>query len=113
VFALPEKELENFVYKDAAELYAVVEKLGGKPVVEDALPAGKSHAELSAAIEITASKSARHETNAGWDLRSLCSRSRHGWRLILEFLIIAAGCDVGAPSRLFGVQSGTLRLPCA
>ena len=56
VFALPEKELENFIYKDAAELYAVVEKLGGKPVVEDALPADKSHAELSAAIEITASK---------------------------------------------------------
>jgi hypothetical protein len=56
VFALPEKELENFIYKDAAELYAAVEELGGKPVVEDALPPGKSHAELSAAIEITASK---------------------------------------------------------
>jgi len=56
VFALPEKELENFIYKDAVELYAVVENLGGKPVVEDALPPGKSHAELSAAIEITTSK---------------------------------------------------------
>ena len=56
VFALPEKELENFIYKDAAELHAVVEKLGGNPVVEDALPPGKSRAELSAAIESTASK---------------------------------------------------------
>jgi hypothetical protein len=56
VFALPEKELENFIFKDAAELYAVVENLGGKPVVEDALPPGKSHAELSAAIDITTSK---------------------------------------------------------
>ena len=56
VFALPEKELENFIYKDAAELHAVVEKLGGKPVVEDELPPGKSRAELSAAIENTASK---------------------------------------------------------
>jgi hypothetical protein len=56
VFALPEKELENYIYEDAAELYAVVEKLGGKPVVEDALPPGKSHAELSAAIDLTTSK---------------------------------------------------------
>ena len=56
VFALPEKELENFIYKDAAELYSAVENLGGKPVVEDALPPGKSHAELSAAIDITTSK---------------------------------------------------------
>ena len=56
VFALPEKELENFIYKDAAELHAVVEQLGGKPVVEDALPPGKSHAELSAAIQTTASR---------------------------------------------------------
>ena len=56
VFALPEKELENFIYKDVAELYVAVEELGGTPVVEDALPPGKSHAELSAAIEITTSK---------------------------------------------------------
>jgi hypothetical protein len=56
VFALPEKELEKFIFQDAAELYAAVEKLAGKPVVEDALPPGKSREELSVAIETTAFK---------------------------------------------------------
>jgi hypothetical protein len=56
VFALPEKEQEQFIFQNAAELYATVEKLAGKPVVEDALPPGKTRAELSAAIETTASR---------------------------------------------------------
>jgi hypothetical protein len=56
VFTLPEKEQEQFIFKDIPEIYAAVEKLIGKPVVEDALPPGKSRAELSAAIETTVSK---------------------------------------------------------
>ena len=57
VFTLPEKEQQQqFIFQDAAELYSVVEKLVGKPVVEDALPPGKSRAELLAAIEPTISK---------------------------------------------------------
>jgi hypothetical protein len=56
VFALPEKEQEQFIFQNAAELHAAVENLIGKPVVEDALPAGKTRAELSAGIETTLSK---------------------------------------------------------
>src|SRR6266481_3482922 len=56
VLTLPEKEQEQFIFQNAAELYATVEDLGGKPVVEDALPVGKSRAELDAAIETTISK---------------------------------------------------------
>ena len=53
---LPEKEQEQFPFKDAAELSAAMEKLAGKPVVENALPPGKSRAELLTAIETTISK---------------------------------------------------------
>ncbi len=56
VYALPEKEQEQFIFQDAAEMYATVEKLVGKPVVEDALPPGKSRAELLAAVDTTISK---------------------------------------------------------
>jgi predicted component of type VI protein secretion system len=56
VLTLPEKEQEQFIFQNAAELYATVEDLGGKPLVEDALPVGKSRAELDAAIETTISK---------------------------------------------------------
>jgi hypothetical protein len=38
------------------DLYAMVEKLGGNPVVEDALPPGKSREELNAAIETMISR---------------------------------------------------------
>ena len=56
-FTLPEKEQEQqFIFQDAAEMYSTVEKLFGKPVVKDALPPGKSRAELLAAIETTISK---------------------------------------------------------
>jgi hypothetical protein len=55
-FTLPEKEQEQFLFQNAAELHAAVMDLGGKPVVEDALPPGKSQAELLAAIETTISK---------------------------------------------------------
>ena len=56
VYTLSEKEQEQFIFQDAAELYATVEKLYGKPVVEAALPPGKSRAELLAAINTTISK---------------------------------------------------------
>ena len=56
-FTLPEKEQEQqFVFQSAAELYATIQELGGNPVVEAALPPGKSRAELNAAIETTISK---------------------------------------------------------
>jgi hypothetical protein len=56
-FTLPEKEQEQqFVFQNAAELYAAVQELGGNPVVEAALPPGKSRAELDAAIETTISR---------------------------------------------------------
>jgi|SRR6516165_2188767 len=55
-FTLPEKEQEQFVFQNAAELYATVQELGGDPVVEDKLPSGKSRAELNAAIETTLSR---------------------------------------------------------
>ena len=53
---LPEKEQEQFVFQNAAELYATVQELGGNPAVEDKLPPGKSRAELNAAIETTISR---------------------------------------------------------
>ena len=55
-FTLPEKEQEQFVFQNAAELYATVQELGGNPLVEDKLPSGKSRAELNAAIETTFSR---------------------------------------------------------
>ena len=51
-FTLPE---EQFVFQNAAELYATVQELVGNPVVEDKLPPGKSRAELNAATETTIS----------------------------------------------------------
>jgi hypothetical protein len=56
-FTLPEKEQEQqFIFQNAAELYATVQELGGDPVAEAALPPGKSRAELNAAIETTISR---------------------------------------------------------
>ena len=55
-FTLPEKEQDQFVFQNAAELYATVQELGGNPLVEDKLPPGKSRAELNAAIETTFSR---------------------------------------------------------
>jgi hypothetical protein len=56
-FTLPEEEGEQqFVFRNAAELYATVQELGGNPVVEDKLPPGKSRAELTTAVETTISR---------------------------------------------------------
>jgi hypothetical protein len=53
VFALPEKEKEQFLYATSAEVAKHLDELSGDPVVEDALPEGKSLAELKAAAETT------------------------------------------------------------
>ena len=57
VFSLPEKDIrENFIYRDIPELFSVLEDLGSKPLmVEDKLPAGKSRAEILAALQTNAS----------------------------------------------------------
>jgi len=44
------------IFQNAAELYATVQELGRNPVVEAALPPGKSREELNAAIETTISR---------------------------------------------------------
>ncbi len=57
VFTLPEKEMtEKFLFRDIPELMTTIDELSGKPlVIEDKLPAGKSRAEMLAAIQSTAS----------------------------------------------------------
>ena len=58
-------------------MYATVQELGENPVVEDALPPGKSREELNAAIETMVlgfepnARSADHEANEGGDLKIL------------------------------------------
>jgi hypothetical protein len=53
---LENEQEQRFVFQNAVELYATVEKLGGNPVVEDASRPGKSRAELNVAIETTISR---------------------------------------------------------
>jgi hypothetical protein len=53
VFALPEKEKEQFFFTTSAEAMALLEGLVGDPVVESALPQGKSRAELKNAAQTT------------------------------------------------------------
>lgn len=55
--SLPEKELsEKFLFPDIPALFAVIEELGGKPlVVEGNLPAGKSREEILTALRSSAS----------------------------------------------------------
>lgn len=55
VFALPEKEKEQFLYENTAEAVKMLQELPGVPVVEDGLPEGKSRAELARAAESTIS----------------------------------------------------------
>jgi hypothetical protein len=57
VFVLPEAEQEaQFMFDNIAEIYALVNRLGGMPRAEAALPAGKSPSELLAAAESTTSR---------------------------------------------------------
>jgi hypothetical protein len=51
VFALPEKEKEDFVYETVEAVIVLLEGLTGEPAVEYRLPEGKSIAELRAAAE--------------------------------------------------------------
>jgi hypothetical protein len=57
VFVLPEAEQEaQFTFESLAEVYALVNRLGGTPRAEAALPEGKSQSELLAAAESTTSR---------------------------------------------------------
>jgi hypothetical protein len=55
VFALSEKEKEQFLYSSTAEAMTLLDGLTGDPVVEATLPAGKSIEELKAAAQTTIS----------------------------------------------------------
>jgi hypothetical protein len=57
VFVLPEAEQEaQFTFKTIADVYALVNRLGGRCRAETALPEGKSQSELLAAAESTTSR---------------------------------------------------------
>jgi hypothetical protein len=53
VFALPEKEKEQFLYATSTEVLNVLDGLTGTPLVEADLPPGKSFEELRVAAEST------------------------------------------------------------
>jgi len=55
-FTLPEKEQEQFVFEKCRRIICKGSRTWREPVVEDALPPGKSRAELDAAIETTISR---------------------------------------------------------
>jgi hypothetical protein len=55
VYALPESEKEQFLYSTTADVIKMLDGLGGTPVVDDSLPAGRSLEELGAAAEATLS----------------------------------------------------------
>ena len=57
VFVLPEEEQEAlFTFETMAEVYALVNRLGGTPRAEAALPEGKSQSELLAAAKATTAR---------------------------------------------------------
>lgn len=53
VFALPEKDKEQFLFTTSAEAMVLLDSLTGDPVVEAGLPPGKSLEELKAAAQAT------------------------------------------------------------
>ncbi len=53
VFAMPEKDREQFLYDTSAEVLELLSRLTGEPVIEADLPPGKSVEELRAAAENT------------------------------------------------------------
>ena len=53
VFALPEKDKEQFLFTTSAEAMVLLEGLTGDPVVEAGLPQGKSVEELKTAAQST------------------------------------------------------------
>jgi hypothetical protein len=55
VFALPEKDKEQFLFTTSAEAMTLLDGLKGDPVVEAGLPPGKSVEELKTAAQSTIS----------------------------------------------------------
>ena len=55
VFTLSEKEQAQFLYDSSADALSVLDSLRGDPVVESAIPEGKSMEELRAAAQTTIS----------------------------------------------------------
>jgi hypothetical protein len=53
VFALSEKEKEDFLYENSGECVKLVSSLSGDPVVDTSLPEGTSIEKLSAAAQTT------------------------------------------------------------
>ncbi|MEZ0276807.1 MAG: hypothetical protein ACAH88_18000 [Roseimicrobium sp.] len=53
VFTLSEKEQAQFLYDSSADALSVLDSLRGDPVVESAIPEGKSMEELRAAAQTT------------------------------------------------------------
>ena len=53
VFALPEKDKQQFLFTTSAEAMVLLDSLSGEPVVEAALPPGKSVEELKTAAQST------------------------------------------------------------
>jgi hypothetical protein len=53
VFALSEKDKENFFYETSAEVMQTLESLTGEPIVQAGIPEGKSREELKAAAQST------------------------------------------------------------
>jgi hypothetical protein len=53
VFALPEKDKEQFIYQASAEAIQLMSELAGDPVVEAGLPKGTSVEQLKAAAQNT------------------------------------------------------------
>jgi hypothetical protein len=51
VFALTEKEKEQFVFESSAEAMQLLDELRGEPIVESALPAGSSIEQLKSAAQ--------------------------------------------------------------
>ena len=53
VFALPEKDKENFFFPTSAEAIQLLDSLVGEPLIESALPQGTSVEQLRAAAQST------------------------------------------------------------
>jgi hypothetical protein len=54
VFALAEKEKEDFLFESSGAALSVLNALAGEPIVQSKLPEGKSKEELKAAAQNTA-----------------------------------------------------------
>jgi hypothetical protein len=64
VFALPEKEQDQFLYQSSAQVMEMLDALTGDPIVQSGTPAGKSREELKAAAAKTFTGMAARIRNA-------------------------------------------------